>query len=766
MARLNIALLVGDIRDIYSNSLTKGALRAAKENDCNLLLVPGRYFHVRKEILYGQYEYMFQSLFTYFSDNNIDLIVVCAGAIGMVSNTGGRNSFEEFYKNVGGIPVVTISGEADYVPNICYDNVVGFREGIDYLIQNQKCRRIAMVAGPVSSHDSNERLEAYKDALEAGGIPFEERLVIHGDFTERCTPAVVNLFRQNKNIDAVVFANDRMAIGGYDAMRQLGLRVGIDVAFMGFDNMEKDVNLNPPLASVSADASLLGYEAIITALEYRETGIVKNRTIGTQFVLRDSAMRETDGIVNYQNEFNVSAKTDFDTFAKQSFNYIYVSKTSTANRENLYRKYLFLVLELEKMYRSEKPEDIDMRRTADCFNELFEADIDNEIDIGHIMTILENVKEAALEETTSKEKKNLINFASAYAYRRLAAILCLRESNRNYVLKRMQHDVYRISADMVGFKDSIESEYAAILTNFHRIGINHSYLFLFEEPRICNFDDRFVPDEYLYLKAIQNGSELIVPETSKQRVSLKDMFRDSFAGMKGQGHLVMLNLHVRDTLYGVLLSELPYEYFDLYESLIYQVSAAIRILGLLKVNEETRQKLKESLDDVQKSNGRLDILSKTVELTGVLIRRGFLNEAMKILDGKPETHFVVGYADIDRMKEINDTYGHESGDDAITATARIIRKVMGKRGIMGRLGGDEFALMFVSEDKNDERKFRAGVQKEIKKYNEETRNRFVLSVSLGLNSYDLSEKHDINELLENADASMYRIKKRHHMQRE
>ena len=266
--RINVALIVGDIRDLYSNSVTKGAMRAAHESDCNLLIVPGRYFQARKELLFEEYEYQYQTLFTYFKEKNIDIIIACTSVVGIVSGSMSRNSLNEFLKNLGDIPVITVSGDSDDLPNICYDNKAGIKEGMEIMITKQKCSKIAMVAGPKENLDSIERVEAYKEALIEHGRPVEDRLIIHCDFTEKCMFDVINLFKSVRGIDGVVFANDRMAIGGYEAMKELGLTVGRDVSFMGFDNIEKDINLDPPLASVVADAENIGYEAVNMALDY------------------------------------------------------------------------------------------------------------------------------------------------------------------------------------------------------------------------------------------------------------------------------------------------------------------------------------------------------------------------------------------------------------------------------------------------------------------------------------------------------------------
>ena len=268
MKRLNIALLVGDIRDIYSNTLTKGAMRAAKEYDCNLLIVPGRYYQATKEMLYEEYEYQFQTLFSYFKKKNVDIVIACTGVVGISAFSSSRDSLEKFKANMNGIPFITVSGDSDEIPNICYDNAAGIKEGMDCMINKHGCKKFAMVAGPRNNIDSNERVNAFKETLKENGLPIDERLIIYSDFTEKCSSEVLNLLKSYKGIDGMVFANDRMAIGGYDAFKTLNIIPGRDISVLGFDNLEKDINLDPPLASVSADAEVIGYESVIFALDF------------------------------------------------------------------------------------------------------------------------------------------------------------------------------------------------------------------------------------------------------------------------------------------------------------------------------------------------------------------------------------------------------------------------------------------------------------------------------------------------------------------
>ena len=767
--RINVALIVGDIRDVYSNSVTKGAMRAAHESDCNLLIVPGRYFQARKELLYEEYEYQYQTLFTYFREKNIDIIIACTSVVGIVSGSMSRNSLNEFLKHMGDIPVITVSGDSNKLPNICYDNKAGIKEGMEIMITKQKCSKIAMVAGPKENLDSIERVEAYKEALIEHGRPVEDRLIIHCDFTEKCMFDVINLFKSVRGIDGVVFANDRMAIGGYEAMKELGLRVGRDVSFMGFDNIEKDINLDPPLASVVADAENIGYEAVNMALDYLTFDDDEDRIIPTHFVMRDSIYLGSGDVVNLQpHQFKITPTTDFDTFAKQTFLFIYNPTINNANRDNIYRAYLYFILEIEKLYRGERITKDLLTSLATYFNRLFDTDERCEIDIGKFTILMEMVKECIMDDTTSKIKRNIIVNISAYVYRRLASILSLRESNENYKLKKIQHEIYRISADMIGFEAVSEKNYASIISNFQKIGINHSFLYLFKEPIKHGIDDKFSPDEFVYLKAMQINDRVFSLSDREQMIPVSEMFDFAFSKMELSGHLVMLNLYVRDVIYGVLVCDIPYNIFSYYESLIYQVSCAIRILHLLMFTEETSNQLKESLEIITKNNLRLDELAKQDELTGIYNRRGFYIESDNLLKEatSKKKYIMVGFADTDNLKTINDTYGHDEGDEAIISSSNILSGTLGDRGIIARMGGDEFAFVFTTDDRDEERQFFDDFEDNVRKYNEESGKDYRLSISLGMYVYEYNDSINLKELLESADKEMYHIKKKRRLKEE
>jgi diguanylate cyclase (GGDEF)-like protein len=122
---------------------------------------------------------------------------------------------------------------------------------------------------------------------------------------------------------------------------------------------------------------------------------------------------------------------------------------------------------------------------------------------------------------------------------------------------------------------------------------------------------------------------------------------------------------------------------------------------------------------------------------------------------------VVFFADLDGLKKINDKYGHEYGDKAIIGVAEVLKAAFRKMDIIGRLSGDEFGIIASGMDTTHIDKLREKIDSMCADYSEKNKFPFLLSVSLGVSSFDYMNK-DLNELLMAADQSLYEQKKIHH----
>ncbi|MEV6543409.1 GGDEF domain-containing protein [Streptomyces sp. NPDC051665] len=92
--------------------------------------------------------------------------------------------------------------------------------------------------------------------------------------------------------------------------------------------------------------------------------------------------------------------------------------------------------------------------------------------------------------------------------------------------------------------------------------------------------------------------------------------------------------------------------------------------------------------------GRRLHVARRDPLTGLRTRDAFTHRATTLLK---DPRAVVVLADVDRFKQINDTYGHAAGDMLLKATADRLAHHMGRKGVAGRLGGDEFAAVLIDE---------------------------------------------------------------------
>jgi LacI family transcriptional regulator len=128
-------------------------------------------------------------------------------------------------------------------------------------------RRIGLVAGPAGLLCSRARLDGYRAALEAAGVPYDEELVRAGDFYHESGFAGARSLLDLGDPPTAVFASsDQMALGVYEAVRQRGLRVADDVSVVGFDDLPEVRWCSPPLTTIRQPLAEMGALAARTVL--------------------------------------------------------------------------------------------------------------------------------------------------------------------------------------------------------------------------------------------------------------------------------------------------------------------------------------------------------------------------------------------------------------------------------------------------------------------------------------------------------------------
>jgi diguanylate cyclase (GGDEF)-like protein/PAS domain S-box-containing protein len=164
----------------------------------------------------------------------------------------------------------------------------------------------------------------------------------------------------------------------------------------------------------------------------------------------------------------------------------------------------------------------------------------------------------------------------------------------------------------------------------------------------------------------------------------------------------------------------------------------------------------------KKMEEELRTLSLTDELTRLYNRRGFFTLAEQLLkvSKREDKRVFMLYADVDNLKEINDTFGHKEGDIALIEIAEVLKKTYRESDIVARIGGDEFVVISMGTTDAEIKGITSRLQNSFEIHNTEGIRKYNLSVSLGIAYFDPKQPCSIDELLIKADKDMYEQKQK------
>ncbi len=165
------------------------------------------------------------------------------------------------------IPALTIDCPLEGCYNIVFDYDKAIEEIITHLVEVHNLRRINFIAGIQGNDYSEHRLSIYRKVLREHDIPVEEERIGYGDFWQVPTNAVLDRFLASELPfpEAIVCANDTMAIATYDRLTEEGYTIPDDVVITGFDGLEEAVQHTPSITTAKHDltgASVAAYELL------------------------------------------------------------------------------------------------------------------------------------------------------------------------------------------------------------------------------------------------------------------------------------------------------------------------------------------------------------------------------------------------------------------------------------------------------------------------------------------------------------------------
>lgn len=227
--RTSIALLVNSLDSAYQTSIKNSVARVAARRGIQLWVVLGRELEHEDE---GERTH--NVIYDWISTQSVDGAIVIAGAM---ANFVGSEGIRQLCLDLAPIHTCSIALALPGVPSIVIDNRSATRVQVEHLLRHHGCRRIAYVGGPSHNEEARDRLAGYRDALTAADVVVDAELIASGHFSLATgRRAMAEILDRTRDIDAVVAANDYMAIGAMDELVERHIRVPEEVLVMGFDD--------------------------------------------------------------------------------------------------------------------------------------------------------------------------------------------------------------------------------------------------------------------------------------------------------------------------------------------------------------------------------------------------------------------------------------------------------------------------------------------------------------------------------------------------
>ena len=610
----------------------------------------------------GIYEYQSWNSLSLLFSTDVDLIIVITGSY---SSTFSNDNLAKILKKFKQKPIISIGGNLNlpdsyYIETECstaYDNAV------EHLKETHGCKKIAfMSANKTGSRDSLLRFEAYKKALHKHKLIFNENLCFDGDFALHRAKEVLSkkyTKKESLNFDAILCANDLMAMGCQQHFSSLGVKIPEELKIIGFDDSTYAAQFRPRLSTMNQNIFEQG--RIAAELAYRRLQ-GEDIPVATHIPV----------VPLYKQSCGCIPSDNYDDVYYNSENKLVHAGDNANGIQKMTGQFFNMHTSIESLYKL-----LDLSQTTETLH--------------HFTNTLDMIL-VALDIPACfvcfYKKPILLDQGKEFILPHNAAVLMMIDTER----KIRDYDP---GLEFNPCKNPFPPEY---FTDFP-------------------------------------GSFMIHP---------------LFSGRKNYGYIVC---KIKTSNYAMHI-----------------VSMKILINTIASNYEYTRsltksKSLSKLNSSLQQSNSTLDIQSKTDDLTKILNRRGFMELGQKTIDLAADVgqRGIVFFADLDGLKKINDTYGHDMGDEAIKAAAEVLSHSLRSNDTVGRLSGDEFAGIAIGMKLTQEDQLRSKIKNLCEVISKDRGFPFTLSMSIGAIEFSIDNNvASLSELLSLADDRLYIEKRKKH----
>lgn len=587
---LTIGILVDDVFSDFAKDIIHSAINAVPLNrEVKVVIIAGKYIYEGDPNAFDYpYKKIYNSICMLGELCNIDGLIISLGSI----DPHEKDLFMKKYQtNYEGIPKVLVAAELDGYVTVNYDNEMGVREAIDFLINAKSCSHLCMLGGRDDNGDAMKRKNIFIESLKAHDIEFDESTYEATGMDINCEVQADALLERNPNCDAIFCVNDAVARGLYDAMEKRNLIPGKDIYVFGFDNTLMAGDMIPSLSSIGASNEILGQKAVEVLIDMLDGKEVTSVLLPTRLYGRESL-----GYESYQYsalELNQIDRPLIDKMFNDCF-YRYANEKVDKRNVDLKRLFTEIASRMLLAMRNKYMSIDDYQQVSRMIDVFFENGIMEYTDTSKLVNSIDRFQ-ASMNVLVKSPSANIMNnrlfsYMKNKAIRYISTIykheLDAHNAGRETMIEFL---ISGINFDPSGLEH--ENPTDRIVRSFNKLGINNAAFYMYREPIIYDYNNpraELFPSEIDLRCVIKNGDIYVLPK-ERRATPVPNMFERDELSSDCKGFVVFPIFHGH-YIHGMLLCEATPDIFDRGEFIAFQIARAIHDAWLTnkKIDEMRR----------------------------------------------------------------------------------------------------------------------------------------------------------------------------------
>jgi phosphoserine phosphatase RsbU/P len=656
-----LGLLADAYDDEFQKQVLVAAEREAREQSLDFVAISGGMLGIELQHPKG-------FVFDLVGPHNVDALLICAHTIGHHVTADQIAAFVQRYHS---LPCVCLGVEIPGMSSLLMDNEVGMYTAVKHLIVAHERRKIAMIAGPTANPEAQARYRGFVRALAEQGMHVDARRMGFGDFNRASGGlAVAEIFDRRGlgvgEVDAIVCANDVMALGALDELDRRGIRVPRDLSLVGFDDLDFARYARVPLTTVRQPVTEQVRHAVRSlAGALHGTALLKRAiTFETEFVRRRSCGCNTRSRERVLSWPSPGEAQDFAEVLRARQKNVVANLRQAAHSgfdfvPEDWEERLFTAF-LQQVAEPEAP------ALVNCVEDICYALLRRDSSVGTTHDVLLVLRRDALACVHDAATRGRIYDLIQEALLVSSDMAAIAQAQQRGELVALMGTVAEATAAMLA-APSLDALGEAAAEHLPHLGIRAGAIALFTEP------NRVTEESEATLMFGEKGrSEGPVRFPTRQIAP---------CGFLDGRSAVVVPLGFRGERLGLAALEFGAPDTMLYEELRLVLSSAVTGALLARAVDQARREVEK--------------LAITDPLTGLHNRR-HLSERIRDEFVRMLRHprsLSLALVDLDGFKQVNDRFGHEAGDRVLVTVAQRLRTGLREVDIVARFGGDEFVIL-------------------------------------------------------------------------